>query len=137
MQNQNFSLSPLLLQPWSVEEHKRFLEILPRSSQNVGQAELKSISAYVGTNRSITDVYLHLQKYLDSLELLMKDPDPLGKPWSQEENKAFELLCAEHVEDHESDKFHKIMGKMSGRTVEQLARHYQKMSVDIMVRNSS
>lgn len=87
-------------QPWSAEEHSRFLDALDRTENGDSAGIWQSIARSVGA-RPVHEVKLHAHKYLLHLHAAgagqgaaARDP-ALQRPWAREEDEAFENALAE------------------------------------------
>jgi SHAQKYF class myb-like DNA-binding protein len=131
-------LTVTVLQAWTNDEHKRFLEALEQYGNGTTGSEWQLMAEYVGS-RSYNEIKLHAHKYFLKLQSATAKKTPkagsrdAGKDWTHEENKIFEnslatideggslcslLICFLRCAGTGEDRWEKISAAISGKTAE-------------------
>ena len=126
-------------EPWTAEEHQRFLVALEKYGSMATGKEWQNIATYVG-KRSTAECWRHAEKYLlrlqskrvEGLHGVVLDDSPSfesGK-WSWDENKLFENLLVKFPINRK-DRYEKIAAAIPGKSVDQIKNRYKLLIYDI------
>lgn len=136
--NNNNNNSALVNNPWTKEEHEKFLKALEKYGNLSSGSELSKMASEIGNGRTVTDVWKHAEKYLLKLQRAktehkrqIDEPRKVlddGK-WSWEQEMAFEHALT--VCEPSPSRWSQVAKLVKGKNTEQCKKRYQLLVLDI------